>query len=608
MLSIPHELSNKEARVSLGLQDRRDVEFLVRDVLKVGQVFDLPLYKGQDWETFEMVLDNAIKFAHEQVQPTNIVGDREGLRFDGGAVTTPAAFRPVYEAWREGGWIAIAESEEHGGIGLPRALAIHPVALLVGANVALFTLPGLCHGAGEMIAFAGNAAQKALFVPKLFSGEWGGTMCLTEPSAGSDVGAARTTAVQQPDGTWHIKGQKIFITWGEHDLTENIVYPVLARVEGDPAGTGGLSLFLVTKHRIDAQGKAIGRNGVKCAGIEHKMGIHGSPTCTMIFGEDAPAVGELLGEQRGGMKVMFKMMNTARIAVGLQAVALAEGAYRYAHQYALDRLQGSAPENFKNAAAPRISIVKHGDVRRMLLDMRTTVEGLRALMTFCALQHDISLGATGEAAERAEEIVGLLTPLCKGYASEVGFEAVSTSITVLGGHGFLRDHPLEQYLRDTVIARLYEGTTGIQSLDLVARKLGRRGGMALMDLLGRFDETIERARGAGLGALADSVQRAREMLGDGAMHLAGMGMSGDVAGPTLVAVPFMFLMGDAVMCWLHLWMATEAAQAADRTTFHKNKIAGAKHYIVQAEARIAGRLAALKADDRSAYDYAFEGE
>ncbi len=594
--------------MSLGLQDRRDVEFLVRDVLQVGKVFDLPLYKGQSWETFELVLDSAIKFAHEQVQPTNVIGDREGLRFENGEVKTPAAFRPVFEAWKEGGWIAIAEGEDHGGIGLPRSLSVHPVALLVGANVALFTLPGLCHGAGEMIAYAGNEAQKKLYVPRLFSGEWGGTMCLTEPSAGSDVGAARTTAVQQPDGTWHIKGQKIFITWGEHDLTENIVYPVLARVEGDPAGTGGLSLFLVTKYRIDEKGKKLERNGVKCAGIEHKAGIHGSPTCTMIFGEDTPAVGELLGDQRGGMKVMFKMMNTARIAVGLQAVALAEGAYRYAHQYALDRLQGSAPENFKNANAPRIAIVKHGDVRRMLLDMRSTVEGLRCLMTFCALQHDLSLAETGEAAERAEELVGLLTPLCKGYASEVGFDAVSTSITVLGGHGFLRDHPLEQFLRDSLIARLYEGTTGIQALDLVARKLGRRGGAALMDLMGRMDETIARGRAAGLGDLADRVERVRGLLGEGAMHLAGLGMAGDIQGPTQSAVPFMFLMGDAVLSWLHLWMASTAAEASDRTAFHKNKIASARHFIVQAETRVVARLDALKANDRSVYEYAFEGE
>ena len=594
--------------MSLGLQDKRDVEFLVREVLDVGALFKLPQYEGQSWETFEMVLDSAYKFAHEQVQPTNIVGDREGLKFEDGQVRTPAAFKPLYKAWREGGWIAIAESEEYGGIGLPRALTIHPVAALVGANIAFFTMPGLCHGAGEMIDYAGTEEQKQLYVTRLFSGEWGGTMCLTEANAGSDVGAARTVARKGPDGQWLIEGQKIFITWGDQDLTKNIVYPVLARVEGDPAGTGGLTLFLVNKYHTDRKGKLGERNGVVCTGIEHKMGIHGSPTCTIAFGEDAPCVGEMLGEQRAGMKVMFKMMNTARIAVGLQALSLAEAAYRYAHQYAIDRFQGSSVENLKNPNADRVAIIKHPDVRRMLLDMRGTVEGLRALMGFCAQQHDLSRALKGEAAETADELAALLTPLCKGYASEVGFDAVSTSITVLGGHGFLRDHPLEQYLRDTVIARLYEGTTGIQALDLVGRKLGRRGGLAMMDLLGRMDTAVGNAREAGLADLADRVEKIRGKLGEAAMGLAGAGMSGDINGPLLNATPFMFLMGDAVMSWLHLWMATTANTAADKGTFHKNKVVTARHFIVQAEARIRARAGALAVGDRSPLEMAFEGE
>jgi alkylation response protein AidB-like acyl-CoA dehydrogenase len=594
--------------MSLGLQDRRDVEFLVKDVLDAGRLFGTKRYPDASWETFAMVLDSAYKFAHEQVLPTMIVSDREGVKYENGEVVTPPVFKKLYKAWREGGWIAVTESEAHGGSGLPRALTIHPVASLVGANIAFFTMPGLCHGAGEMIEFAGTDAQKKLYVPKLYEGEWGGTMCLTESSAGSDVGSARTTAVRQADGTWHITGEKIFITWGEQDLTKNIVYPVLARVEGDPAGTGGLTLFLVNKYHVDAQGKLGARNGVKCTGIEHKLGIHGSPTCTISFGDDAPAVGEMLGEQRAGMKVMFKMMNTARIAVGLQALSLAEAAYRYAHQYALDRLQGAAVDQLKNADAPRIQIIKHPDVRRMLLDMRSTVEGLRALLGFCALQHDLSMGEKGEAATNADELAQLLTPLCKGYASEVGFDAVSTSITVLGGHGFLRDHPLEQYLRDTVIARLYEGTTGIQAMDLVGRKLGRRGGLSMMDLLGRMDTTINEAREAGLGKLADRVAVMRAKLGETAMGLGGAAMTGDLNGPLLSATPFMFLMGDAVLSWLHLWMATVAAKSPTQGAFEKNKVVTARHYIVQAEGRVRARAAAIAAGDRAALEMAFEGE
>jgi alkylation response protein AidB-like acyl-CoA dehydrogenase len=594
--------------MSLGLQDRRDVEFLVRDVLGTEQLFKLPMYAEHSWETFDLVLDSAYKFAHEQVLPTMVVSDREGVKLENGQVVTPPIFKKLFKAWREGGWIAVTETEELGGTGLPRAMTIHPVAALVGANIAFFTMPGLCHGAGEMIESAGNAAQKALYVPKLFGGEWGGTMCLTEPSAGSDVGAARTTATKQPDGTWHIKGEKIFITWGDQDLTKNIVYPVLARVEGDPNGTGGLTLFLVNKYMVDAKGNLGERNGVHCTGIEHKLGIHGSPTCTIAFGEDAPAVGEMIGEQRGGMKVMFKMMNTARIAVGLQALSLAEAAYRYAHQYAIDRVQGSAVENFKDPNAARIAIIKHPDVRRMLLDMRSTVEGLRALLGFCAYQHDLSKAETGEAAVNADELAQLLTPLCKGYASEVGFDAVSTSITVLGGHGFLRDHPLEQYLRDTVIARLYEGTTGIQAMDLVGRKLGRRGGLSMMDLLGRMDKTINQAREVGLADLADRVSAMRAKLGETAMGLGGAAMSGDLHGPLLSATPFMFLMGDAVLSWLHLWMATTAITSATQGDFEKNKVRTARHYITQAEGRVRARASAIKAGDRSALEMAFEGE
>lgn len=594
--------------MTLGLQDRRDVEFLVHDVLDVERLFGLPRFHEQSWETFEMILDSAWKFAHEQVLPTMIIGDREGAKFENGEVRTPAAFKSLYKAWCEGGWIAVSEEEKWGGIGLPRSLTIHAAAMLAGANIAFFVCPGLGHGAGEMVEFAGTEAQKKLYVPRLFSGEWGGTMCLTESGAGSDVGAARTTATRQPDGTWHIQGEKIFITWGEHDLTKNIVYPVLARVEGDPAGSGGLTLFLVNKYLIDEKGNLGARNGVKCTGIEHKLGIHGSPTCTMAFGEDGPCVGEMIGEQRAGMKVMFKMMNTARIAVGIQALALAEAAYRYAHQYALDRVQGSAAENFKNPAAPRVPIVKHPDVRRMLLDMRSTVEGLRALLGFCALQHDLSKALTGDEATNADELAALLTPLCKGYASEVGFDAVSLSITVLGGHGFLRDHPLEQYLRDTVIARLYEGTTGIQAMDLVARKLGRRGGMSMMDLLSRMDATINQAREAGLGPMADRVAVMRGKLGEAAMGLGGAAMSGDIQGPLLGATPFMFLMGDAVLSWLHLWMATTAAKASDQTAFHKNKVVTARHFITLAEGRVRARAAALAAGDRSPMEMAFEGE
>jgi alkylation response protein AidB-like acyl-CoA dehydrogenase len=593
--------------MSLGLYDRRDVDFLVREVLDAGRLFQLDRYRGQNWETYEMIMDAGWKMAHEVVAPTNVTGDREGAKFADGVVTTPAVFKPLWKAYREGGWLAMTESEEHGGVGLPLTMAIHASVGLLAANIAFYTLPGLAHGAADLVLTFGTDRQRQLFATRLLSGEWGGTMCLTEPNAGSDVGNARTVAIPQPDGTFHIQGTKIFITWGEHDLTSNIVYPVLARIQGDPPGSGGLSLFLVSKYHVDDQGRLGERNGVKCTGIEHKMGIHGSPTCTMAFGEDRPCVGELLGEPRRGMREMFQLMNTARIAVGMQALGVSEAAYRYAHQYALEREQGSAPDQFKNAAAPRVAIVRHPDVRRMLLEMRSVVEGLRALIGYAALQADLER-AGGPGAEEAGDLLGLLTPLVKGYASEVGYEAVGLSIMILGGHGYLHDHPLEQHLRDTVIARLYEGTTGIQAMDLVARKLGHKGGATLMGLLAKFDETCAEARAEGLHKLADRVADMKQKVGMAAMALGGRFMGGDVNGPLLQATPMMYLVGDAVLSWLHLWMATTAAKVQEQTTFHRNKVATARHFITQAHGRVNSRFATIEADDRSPVEFRFEGE
>ncbi len=590
--------------MSLGLQSRRDVDFLVKEVFNLEPLFKLPAFEDHSWETFDHIMDAAQRFANEEMASTLAEGDREGLRFEDGEVKTPACFRSVYKKYLEGGWTVIAEPPELGGIGLPRSLTVHAMSSIIGANMSLFTLPGLNHGAGEMIAKLGSQEQIDKYVPKLYEGKWGGTMCLTEPGAGSDVGALRATARKAEDGTWHITGTKIFITWGEHDLTENIIYPVLARVEGDPAGTKGISMFLVSKYKLDEKGRLGERNGVKCTGIEHKMGIHACPTCTIAFGEDEPAVGELIGERCQGMSGMFNMMNTARIAVGLQALGTAEAAYRYAQQYAIERLQGSAIEDFKNPGAPRVPIIRHPDVRRMLADMRGVVEGTRALLGFAAWYHDLAETSDPD----AEDLVGLLTPLCKGYASEICYEATGQALLVLGGHGYLRDHPVEQYLRDIVIARIYEGTTGIQALDLVGRKLGGKGGLAMMRLLGEFDKAVKLAKDAGLDDLAGHVTKMRQTVGMTAMGLGQRFGGGDMQGPLLQATPMMMLLGDAVLSWLHLWMAAIAAKAPEQTRFHKNKVATARHWIVQAASRVEARAAVISGNDKSPLEIEFEGE
>lgn len=591
--------------MSLGLQDRKDAFFLVRDVFKAGTLFETEKFGGQSWEDFELIMDSALNLA-EELLPTNADGDREGLKFEDGEVTTPESFKKAYKGFCDGGWIGLTEPQELGGFGLPKSLGVMPQSALIGANVAFYILPGLGHGAVDLIAHAGTEEQIKRYVPKLLSGKWAGTMCLTEANAGTDVGALRATAKQQPDGTWHITGTKIFISWGEHDLTKNIVYPVLARVEGDPAGSRGISLFLVNKYHLNEKGRLGERNGVVCTGIEHKMGIHASPTCTLAFGEDAPAVGELIGPQRKGLGAMFKMMNTARIAVGLQALGVAEAASRYAHQYALERVQGVEPKDMRNPNAKSCAIIKHPDVRRMLMDMRGYVEGIRALLSYSSLQQD--LAAAGLEPERNEAMASLLTPLCKGYASEVCYQAVSDSILVLGGHGYLSDHPLEQNLRDMVIARLYEGTTGVQALDLVGRKLGLAKGAVFKDLLGRMTATIEEAKAEDLGLIAGAMEKTRDGLGLVAMKLSEGFAKGDVNGVFLQATPMLMLMGDAVLSWLHLWMAVTAKKVEKRSQFHDNKIATAQHFIINAAGRVGGRVKAMLANDQAAMEMVFEGE
>ncbi len=592
--------------MSLGLQDRRDAEFLAKEVFDLPRLFKMEHFEDQDWETFEMIMDSATKLAEEVLLPTNKEGDREGFKFEDGAVTTPESYKKAYKQYVNGGWIALAEPEEMEGSNLPRSLAVMAQSPLIGANVAFYIMPGLGHGAADLVHHVGTKAQKKRYITKLMTGKWAGTMCLTESDAGSDVGALTTTAKQQEDGTWHITGNKIFISWGEHDLTKNIVYPVLARVEGDPAGTRGISLFMVNKYHLNKKNRLGARNGVKCIGVEHKMGIHSSPTCTLAFGEDEPAVGELIGERCRGMSAMFKMMNSARLMVGLQALGVSEASYRYALQYAQERVQGVAPKDLRNPKAKKVAIIKHPDVRRMLLDMKSIVEGTRALLSYTALQQD--LVACGEEPERNAAMTDLLIPLCKGYATEVCYQVASEAIMILGGHGYLADHPPEQNLRDMVIARLYEGTTGIQAMDLVGRKLGMAKGTVLMDLLGRMTATIGQAKEAGLEALAEPVERMRDQIGFAAKKMGGYFIKGDINAPFLQATPMMMITGDAVLAWLHLWMATTAQKVEKQSSFHKAKIVTARHFISQAQGRVAAGVAKIQANDQAPMELSFEGE
>jgi alkylation response protein AidB-like acyl-CoA dehydrogenase len=431
----------------------------------------------------------------------------------------------------------------------------------LGANYA-FTLFGFgCVGAGEMIEIFGTEEQKRLFLKKMYSGQWAGTMVLTEPEAGSDVGALTTAARRQPDGTYLISGNKIFISGGEHDLTENIIHPVLARIEGAPAGTRGISLFIVPKIWVNPDGTLGEPNDVVCTGIEEKMGIHASPTCSLAFGSKGQCRGVLLGEENRGMKVMFHMMNAARLLVGAIGFTSASAAYLYALNYAKERKQGRDLEKTFEPDAPPVPIIHHPDVRRMLMWMKVHVEGMRSLVYYGALLID-KVKCAGDDTQRAyyQGLLDLLTPVIKAYCTDRGFAVCSEAVQVFGGYGYTREYPVEQLLRDVRIASIYEGTNGIQAMDLLGRKIGMQKGQVFMNFLGEVNRVVARAREIeALAGLADKVQTAVNRLGETAMHLGQTAMSERFRAAFAHATPFQEVMGDVVMAWMLLWRATIAA-------------------------------------------------
>ncbi len=455
-----------------------DVMFLLNDVFHIDRYNNLPGFADASPDLVEAVLDEAAKFCEDVLTPLNRVGDKEGCKRQAdGSVTTPTGFKDAYKRLIEGGWIGASSPVEFGGQGLPRVLAQAIGEFLVSANMAFAMYPGLTQGAAAALLVHGSPDQKALYLPKLISGEWTGTMNLTEPQCGTDLGLTRTRAVPQSDGTYKISGTKIFISAGEHDLASNIVHLVLARIEGAPEGVKGISLFVVPKFLPTKDGAVGARNGVSCGSIEEKMGIHGNSTCVMNYDG---AVGWLVGEPHRGLNAMFVMMNEARLGVGVQGLALSEVAYQNAVAYAKERLAGRAltGAKFKDKAAD--PIIVQPDVRRMLMSIRAFNEGARALVLWTALRSDVA-HRSGDAKERqaADDHMGLMTPVIKGVLTDQGFANTVMAQQIYGGHGYIAEHGMEQFVRDARIAMIYEGANGIQALDLVGRKLPRDGGRAL---------------------------------------------------------------------------------------------------------------------------------
>ncbi len=475
--------------------DMRDVKFQLFEWLPTEKLLEAPRFADWDKENLEMVLDEGLKIAKEQMAPSNVEGDRVGAQWSDGQVTMPAAFKPVYETVREGGWLAMAIRPEAGGMGVPEVIGTACTEFFSGANVSLCLTMMLTRGAAMMIDRSGTDLMRGLFLDKLVTGEWSGTMCLTEPQAGSDVGASKTKAVPQDDGTYLISGEKIFITSGDHDLTENIVHLVLARTPEASPGTRGLSLFVIPKIWVNEDGSLGEPNDVYCNNIEEKMGIHGSPTCSLVFGQNDGCRGYLLGELEEGMKLMFFMMNGARIEVGLQGEAAAGAATQAALGYAKERLQSRNWKKMGQADAPQVPIIEHPDVRRLLLQSKSYTEAMRALLYQTTLYEDLSSISEGEEAERYHSYVEVLTPICKAWASDWGVQVGLWCMQVYGGYGYTKEFPIEQYVRDAQIATIYEGTNGIQALDFVGRKMRLRDGDAIKELLGLAERTFNALKG-----------------------------------------------------------------------------------------------------------------
>ncbi len=538
-----------------------DMLFVLEHVADLGDLATRERFAHADLETAGALLDEAGRFMSAEVAPLNAVGDQQGLVYDDGVITHPDGFADAYRKFVDSGWNGMAFDPDYGGGGMPWCVGLAVQEMLTAANMAFSLCPLLTQGAIDALMHHADESLQQTYLPKLISGEWSGTMNLTEPHAGSDVGALASRAIPQSDGSYLITGTKIFITYGEHELASNIIHLVLARTPDAPPGTRGISLFLVPKYLVNPDDSLGERNDLRAVSTEHKIGIHASPTCVMSYGDNEGAVGYLIGPEHGGMRAMFTMMNNARLSVGLQGLALTERAYQQAREYALTRRQGRAigAELPPGESSP---IVDHADVRRMLLTMRANAEAMRGVMYLNAAAIDRSIVATDpDERQLAEELTAILTPISKGWGTDLGVEMTSLGVQVHGGMGYIEETGAAQHWRDSRIAPIYEGTNGIQAADLAFRKLPLGGGEAMARLIGDMGSTagaLAASGNADLAAIGAALSDGTSAMGDAAMWLGGQ-LS---AAPNDVAAgssPFMRLAGVVVGGWL---LARSAAAAA----------------------------------------------
>ena len=573
-----------------------DIEFVLKNITDLEALSKLEGFGHADPKTVRNALEEAGRFMTEVIAPTNRIGDEVGSVHDGErSVTTPPGFKEAYAKFVESGWGAISYPQDFGGTGLPYLVGMAIQELTTTANMAFSICPMLTMAAVESLIFYGSEEQQGTYGPKLSTGEWTGTMVLTEPGAGSDVGALRTKAEPNPDGSWAITGTKIFITWGEHDLAENIIHMVLARAPGSPPGTKGISLFLVPKFLVSPEGEIGERNSLQAISIERKLGIHASPTCVMSF---EGATGYLIGEEHQGMRYMFTMMNSARLAVGLEGLAISESAYQMAVAYAKERIQGRAIGQDRSEASP---IIEHPDVRRMLMTMKAYIEAMRGLLYLNAERFDLAHHHPDEAVrESNQELLELLTPISKAWCTDLGVELSSIGLQVFGGMGYIEETGIAQHYRDARIAPIYEGTNGIQAMDLVGRKLPMRGGGATRDLIAQMaalDAELAEA-GEGLATIRTGLAEGVAALTEAVMWLAEYGPANPndaLAGAT----PFLRLMGTVLGGFVMARAALAATELLEKgygdADFLSAKIATARFYAEQLLPEAAGLLPMVRA-------------
>ncbi|MFZ4436998.1 MAG: acyl-CoA dehydrogenase [Syntrophales bacterium] len=612
------------------LVNLRDQQFLLFEQLGIEKLFQTETFKDFSKDDALMMLTEAEKMALNVLLPAYAAGDKEGCTFKDGKVTVPKCFHEAFKKYVDGGWLCPTASPEVGGQGMPVVMAAANLEPCHAANFAVLMYPGLTHGAASLIEHFGTEELKKKYMYKMFAGQWTGTMCLTEPGAGTDVGALKATAKKLPDGTFSITGTKSFISCGDHDLAENIIHPVLARIEGDAPGTGGISIFIVPKYRVNADGSIGEGNDVQTGNIEHKMGIKGSATCTLNFGDAGKCIGELLGKEREGMKIMFHMMNGARLDVGMQGLGHASAALEHAIAYAKERIQSAPVWEMKSPDAKAVPIIQHPDVRRDLLWMKAHVEGIRALNYFTAYCMDMAKAMPAEEKEKWQGFVELLTPVCKAYSSDKAMEVCSKAIDVYGGYGYCQEYPVEQYMRDCKIACIYEGTNGIQALDLVGRKLAQRKGMNIMNMFGEIGATMAKAKGIGeLTAYAVRLEEAYNALVDLTMALAQLGKSSSFIIPILNASSYLDIFGDLLVGHFLLQSAAlsqeklkaiyaekgaEESRGMQRALVHENadvayytgKIAAAKFFAVEVLCTVKARCEAIKSGEKIPIEMADE--